>query len=250
MGFCAARCSLSARPTNTIDLLHRLREAGHPLVLTITGKAELAVQDAAAYQALLDRVESIEGIQQGLADVKAGRSKPDVFPKKTPTTPQAAIETCRRRLKASDGCPHPGDEPMKRAKKERLERDSWVVADAATLVGLSGEEAHFVELKLALAAGVRHFRERRGLTQPALAKQLGSSQSRVAKMEAGDASVSANLMITCLLAIGAETSDIAAIIRRGLLLRTPRRSTLRTARVCPGPRRSGASPSAPRRARR
>ena len=40
------------------------------------GKAELVVQDAEAYQALLDRVEAIEGIQRGLADVKAGRTKP------------------------------------------------------------------------------------------------------------------------------------------------------------------------------
>lgn len=53
------------------------------MVLTINGKAELVVQDAAAYQALLDRVEAIEGIQQGLADVKAGQTKParQVFPR-------------------------------------------------------------------------------------------------------------------------------------------------------------------------
>ncbi|MEO5742716.1 MAG: type II toxin-antitoxin system Phd/YefM family antitoxin [Vicinamibacterales bacterium] len=49
---------------------------GHPLVLTINGKAELVVQDAEAYQTLLDRVEAIEGIQRGLAGVKAGRTKP------------------------------------------------------------------------------------------------------------------------------------------------------------------------------
>jgi PHD/YefM family antitoxin component YafN of YafNO toxin-antitoxin module len=51
-------------------------KTGHPLVLTINGKAELVVQDAEAYQALLDRVEAIEGIRRGLADVKAGRTKP------------------------------------------------------------------------------------------------------------------------------------------------------------------------------
>ena len=68
--------SLSEFKRNTVDLLDRLRKTGHPLVLTINGKAELVVQDAAAYQTLLDRVEAIEGIQQGLADVKAGRTKP------------------------------------------------------------------------------------------------------------------------------------------------------------------------------
>jgi prevent-host-death family protein len=68
--------SLSDFKRNTVDLLDRLRKTGHPLVLTINGKAELVVQDAEAYQALLDRVEAIEGIQRGLADVKAGRTKP------------------------------------------------------------------------------------------------------------------------------------------------------------------------------
>ena len=68
--------SLSDFKRNTVDLLDRLRKTGHPLVLTINGKAELVVQDAEAYQALLDRVEAIEGIQRGLADVKAGHAKP------------------------------------------------------------------------------------------------------------------------------------------------------------------------------
>ena len=68
--------SLSDFKRNTVDLLDRLRETGHPLVLTINGKAELVVQDAEAYQTLLDRVEAVEGIQRGLADVKAGRVKP------------------------------------------------------------------------------------------------------------------------------------------------------------------------------
>ncbi|HXW08345.1 MAG TPA: type II toxin-antitoxin system Phd/YefM family antitoxin [Vicinamibacterales bacterium] len=68
--------SLSDFKRNTVDLLDRLRKTGHPLVLTINGKAELVVQDAEAYQALLDRVEAIEGIQRGLADVKAGHTKP------------------------------------------------------------------------------------------------------------------------------------------------------------------------------
>ncbi len=68
--------SLSDFKRNTVDLLDRLRKTGHPLVLTVNGRAELVVQDAEAYQALLDRVEAIEGIQRGLADVKAGRTKP------------------------------------------------------------------------------------------------------------------------------------------------------------------------------
>ena len=61
--------SLSDFKRNTVELLDRLRETGHPLVLTVNGKAELVVQDAAAYQALLDRVEAIEGSARA-AEVK------------------------------------------------------------------------------------------------------------------------------------------------------------------------------------
>ena len=68
--------SLSDFKRNTVELMDRLRATGNPLVLTVNGRAELVVQDAAAYQALLDRVETIEGIQRGLADVKAGRTRP------------------------------------------------------------------------------------------------------------------------------------------------------------------------------
>jgi prevent-host-death family protein len=68
--------SLSDFKRNTSELLDRLKKTGNPLVLTINGKAEVVVQNAAAYQELLERVETIEGIQQGLADVRAGRTKP------------------------------------------------------------------------------------------------------------------------------------------------------------------------------
>ena len=68
--------SLSDFKRNTVDLLDRIRKTGNPMVLTINGKAELVVQDAEAYQALLDRVETLEGIQRGVADLKAGRTQP------------------------------------------------------------------------------------------------------------------------------------------------------------------------------
>lgn len=102
---------------------------------------------------------------------------------------------------------------MNNSEKERLARAGWTVGDAADFLELSPEEAQFVELKLALAAGVRHYREKRGLTQAALAGQLGSSQSRVAKMEAGDRSVSLDLMVRSLLAIGAAPGEIAKLIK-------------------------------------
>jgi DNA-binding XRE family transcriptional regulator len=102
---------------------------------------------------------------------------------------------------------------MNSSQKARLARAGWAVGDAADFLGLSPEEAQFVDLKLALAAGVRRFREKRGLTQAALAVQLGSSQSRIAKMEAGDRSVSLDLMVRSLLAIGAAPAEIAKLIK-------------------------------------
>jgi prevent-host-death family protein len=73
--------SLSDFKRNTTALLDRIRKTGNPLVLTINGRAEVVVQDAEAYQQLLDRVETVEALQRGLADVKGGRTKParDVF---------------------------------------------------------------------------------------------------------------------------------------------------------------------------
>src|SRR5258706_16448281 len=102
---------------------------------------------------------------------------------------------------------------MKRVKKQRLERAGWVVGDSGQFLQLSEEERRFLELKLALATGVRELRERRGLTQAALAQRLGSSQSRVAKMEAGDRSVSLDLMMRSLLTIGATATEIAKWIK-------------------------------------
>ncbi len=98
-------------------------------------------------------------------------------------------------------------------KKARLQREGWAVGDAAEFLNLNPEEAQFVELKLALA-GVRRLREPRGMTQAGLAEQLGSSQSRVAKMEAGDGSVTVDLIVRSLLAIGATPGEIARLIKR------------------------------------
>ncbi|SPF48532.1 Prevent-host-death family protein [Candidatus Sulfopaludibacter sp. SbA4] len=68
--------SLSAFKRNTPGLLKRMRESGHPVVLTINGKAEIVVQDASAYQKLLDQLDELQGlagIKRGLADVDTGR---------------------------------------------------------------------------------------------------------------------------------------------------------------------------------
>lgn len=103
---------------------------------------------------------------------------------------------------------------MKRTKRARLEAQGWRVGTAQEFLGLSPEEVAFIELKLALSQALRAQRRARRLTQVELAKRLRSSQSRVAKMEAGDPSVSLDLLIRSLLALGAKPRDIGKTIQR------------------------------------
>ena len=77
---------------------------------------------------------------------------------------------------------------MKSTKKARLQAAGWAVGTADQLLGLSKQESEYVELKLALAEGIRLRRQLRHLTQSQFAKLVGSSQSRVAKMGAPETS--------------------------------------------------------------
>ena len=103
---------------------------------------------------------------------------------------------------------------MDAKKRKRLEAAGWAVGDAADFLKLSAEEAALVEMRLALSRTLRERRLATGLTQTTLAKQLGSSQSRVAKLEAGDASVSLELLIRALLAVGATRRDVGQALAR------------------------------------
>jgi phage-related protein/DNA-binding XRE family transcriptional regulator len=137
----------------------------------------------------------------------------ELFEKKTSRTSRHVIETCRRRLRWY--VETAGEYAMKRVKKARLEAAGWRVGDAADFLALSDAERALVETRLALAEGVRQRRRRQRLTQTQLARHLGSSQSRVAKIEAADASVSLDLMVRSLFRLGASKADIARLIRRG-----------------------------------
>jgi len=101
---------------------------------------------------------------------------------------------------------------MRRSKKQRLEKKGWRVGSVQDFLGLSEEEAAYVELRLRLADSLKHRRRKQNLTQTALAKRIRSSQSRVAKMEGGDATVSLDLLIRSLLALGASSRDLARTI--------------------------------------
>ena len=101
---------------------------------------------------------------------------------------------------------------MDKAKKKRLESSGWRVGDAAEFLGLTDEEREYVEMKLRLCQALRARRKETALTQTELARRLGSSQSRVAKMEAGDPSVSIDLLTRSLIALGATRREISRVI--------------------------------------
>jgi ribosome-binding protein aMBF1 (putative translation factor) len=89
-------------------------------------------------------------------------------------------------------------------KRKRLEAQGWKVWSVQGLLGLSDEEAAFIEIKLTLAQRLRERRRTLNITQTDLARRLKSSQSRVAKMEAGDPTVSLDLLVRSLLALGSR----------------------------------------------
>jgi DNA-binding XRE family transcriptional regulator len=121
---------------------------------------------------------------------------------------------------------------MKAAKRRRLEKEGWKIGDAAGFLGLNADEQAIVEMKLALADQIKVRRRKLGMTQSEFARHLGSSQSRVAKMEVGDGSASLDSLVRALLALGASSSAV------GKLIGGPRNPTARLTR-----RRSALKPS-------
>src|SRR5688500_19141741 len=97
---------------------------------------------------------------------------------------------------------------MNKIKRTKLAAHGWRVGSAAEFLGLSAEEAAFVETKLALSESLRSRRTAQHLSQTALAKRLKSSQSRVAKMEAAVPMVTSDFMLCCLLALGDTSHDV------------------------------------------
>jgi hypothetical protein len=105
---------------------------------------------------------------------------------------------------------------MHKEKRKRLESQGWKVGSASEFLELTPDEEAFIELKLRLGVGLRERRRRRRLSQSQLAKTARSSQSRVAKMEAGDPTVSVDLLIRTLLALGTTPKELARLITGGV----------------------------------
>ncbi len=103
---------------------------------------------------------------------------------------------------------------MKESKKKALEKRGWSVGSAKDFLKMTDEEAALIELKLSLAENLKTRRQKSHLSQEQLAKLLDSSQSRVAKMEACDRSVSIELLLRALLRLGATRRQLGAIISK------------------------------------
>ena len=101
---------------------------------------------------------------------------------------------------------------MNAEKRKRLEAAGWQFGSAADFLGMTPEEKAYVELKLHLADALEAKRKAEGLTQKALAARLKSSQSRVAFMEKGDPSVSVDLLIRGLFAMGVTRRELAKAV--------------------------------------
>jgi predicted XRE-type DNA-binding protein len=104
---------------------------------------------------------------------------------------------------------------MKASKQKKLEFKGWKVGTTAEFLDLSADEEAYIEMKLALSGLLKRRRQKRRLSQSKLAELLDSSQSRVAKMEAADASVSIDLLVKSLLALGTSRKEVAKAISVG-----------------------------------
>lgn len=101
---------------------------------------------------------------------------------------------------------------MNKEKEKRLAKNGWRIGTTKEFLALSDEESAYIELKIKLSMNLRKLRTEHKITQVELAKILKSSQSRVAKIETGDPSVSIDLIIRSLLALGTSQKDIAKAI--------------------------------------
>jgi DNA-directed RNA polymerase sigma subunit (sigma70/sigma32) len=93
-------------------------------------------------------------------------------------------------------------------KREALEAAGWRFGDAADFLELTEEERQIVEFRLMVGRGVRRLRENHRLTQQQLADRIGSTQSRVAKIEAASREVSLDLMLRGFFSAGGRLTDL------------------------------------------
>src|SRR5439155_2769322 len=101
---------------------------------------------------------------------------------------------------------------MRESKKKLLQKKGWRIGSAGEFLNLNDEESEYIELKLKLSQAFKNKRQQKGLTQVEAARVLRSSQSRIAKMETGDPSVSVDLLIRALLTMGATPKELGRVV--------------------------------------
>ncbi len=121
---------------------------------------------------------------------------------------------------------------MKKSKREKLRAAGWAIGSVQDFLRLSDADAALIEMKLRLSRSLRERRQGRRVSQVELAKRLRSSQSRVAKMEAGDPSVSMDLLVSSLLVPGTSAADLAKAIRSDHLSRRSPGSARGKLKIC------------------
>lgn len=101
---------------------------------------------------------------------------------------------------------------MDKERIKELEKKGWKVGDIQQFLDLTDAEVEYIELKIALSKKMRELREKQRITQGELAKRIGSSQSRISKLETGDSSVSLDLQIRTMFALGVTKEELAELI--------------------------------------
>lgn len=108
--------------------------------------------------------------------------------------------------------PMPSKGMMNQGKIEHLEAKGWKVGSVDDFLELTPAESAYLHLKFTLSRTLRDYRKKQKLSQTDLAERINSSQSRIAKMESGDASVSIDLLVRSLFALGVTTHELGEII--------------------------------------
>lgn len=102
---------------------------------------------------------------------------------------------------------------MNPEKRKKLEESGWKVGSAADFLGLSDFDQKIIEFKLRMRKACREARHARSLTQAQAARLIGSSQSRIAKLEAGDPSVSVDLLLRAFFKYGGTLANLSDVFR-------------------------------------
>ena len=102
---------------------------------------------------------------------------------------------------------------MQAKKRKALEAAGFTVGTASEFLGLADDERQLIDLRLMVSRAVRQLREKQNLTQQQLATRLKSGQSRIAKLEAGSADVSLDLLFRGLFAVGGSLADLKPFAR-------------------------------------